>query len=215
MTQQDRIDRYVRNEMDAAERLRFEADLRTDERLRRDYMLTASIAGSLARRSAKYGDMARWAAEYRRARRRRVWIGAAAACVLACVFVSLPLSRQTGRAPLPEVAATAAFRAAYGFQGPDSCVEQGDLAGAAERIETLIGECSAEIAAVEAMQDPGERDIYKKQIAAMDLYNLRWYRIQVLVAMGDTAAALEYLEQFRAIDGEHRQQADSLYRSLR
>lgn len=217
MTMQDRIDRYVRNEMDSDERICFEDDLRTDERLRKDYELTIAIADSLKRRRSKYGQMSMWDAEYRRARRRRLWIGAtAAASVLACILVGVPHKYNSEENMLrPGVAATAVFRSASGFHGPDSCVASGDFKGAAERIEMLIGECSGEIAAIEALQAPTEREEYKKQIAEMDLYNLRWYRIQVLVAMGDTTTALEYLEQFRTIEGDHRQEADSLFRSLR
>ncbi len=203
--------------MDSEERVRFEEALRTDERLRRDYELTISIADSLKRRRSKYGQMSLWSAEYRRTRRRRIWIGsAAAASILACVLVGIPHKyNQEESMPRASAGATAVFRSASGFAGPDSCVASGDLKGASERIEMLIEECSAEIAAIDALECPTEREEYKKQIAEMDLYNLGWYRIQVLIARGDSTTALEYLEQFRTIEGDHRQEAEALFRSLR
>lgn len=97
---QERVDAYLRGEMNAKERAQFESDIKNDPALHGVYLETKAIADALADRQEKLSLMARWdeeenlkiKAEGRRWRMRRWAIGlSAAACIAAGFMIFKPL----------------------------------------------------------------------------------------------------------------------------
>lgn len=218
----DLIDKYLRNEMSAEERLLFEQDALNDPDLRSEIELTYLIKSRLSDRKRKLKRTAHWERK-RKARFASVSTFATVAAGLAVFFFVTNTIWKTN--PESELVA---------MSGGDTVENMGSACE-----ETIIsvkksmseGKEELAIAKITGLEDqrviPTLKEISDEQymmnyssenIDAKALkdyaYELHWLKIQSLISAGKKSEALELLKSFVRLEGKFKAPADSLFNRL-
>lgn len=224
---QERVDAYLRGEMDEADQIKFEDDLNTDLSLRHDYEETKAISNALADRKQKLELMSKWDAEEQiqnKVLRHRLivkrWtIGmSAAACLAVGFFAIKPMfisHTSEGNYAMPDFGTTAVYRGGdNSLAEVDSLINVKDYDIALSRIDALISGCKDNISTLELTDSVTEKDAYRLKEYEQDLYQMEWRRINLLLATDNEQDGKQALEAFTQKSGEYSHQADSLLRTL-
>lgn len=225
---QDRIDAYLRGEMDNESRVQFERDLKSDEELAQVYRVTKAITNAIADRKEKLSMMARWDKEEeikeRLIRRRnsiRRWsIGmGAAACIAVVFFALLPLLLPPSASKSNFVPPTPGNDVYY--RGDDSNIDVidslfyvEDYEQALMLVDSLLLDYDKESKLCEMKDSLTEKEEYRLEACKGGLDELNWRRANILIALGKTEEAKECLRDLVDSGGNYQEQADNLLQTL-
>lgn len=227
---QDRVDAYLRGEMDSESRIQFERDLKSDESLANVYRETKAISEAIVDRKKKLDMMARWDKEEEISRRlihrrntiRRWSIGvSAAACIAVGFFAIRPMFMTTSPAPGSDFAMPNFGTESYHRGGDssleylDSLITVKDYDKALACADSLIVDYNQELKNFESKDSLTEKDEYDMEMCEESLTDLEWRRANLLVAMGKTEEAKSCLKHIIEDDIFYKEQADSLLKTLK
>lgn len=225
---QDRVDAYLRGEMDNEARIQFERDLKSDESLAQVYRETKAISDAIADRKEKLDMMAYWDKEEeireqlsrRRNNIRRWTIGmSAAACIAIGFFAIRPMFRTTS-SPTSDFTMPNFGNEIY-YRGGDSSMElldsiisAKDYEHALVRVDSLLLDYNNELTQYEGKDSLTEKEEYELEACKESLDELYWRQANLLMALGKTEEAKECLKSMVDSGGYHQEPADSLLRTL-
>lgn len=157
-------------------------------------------------------------ASTRRVLRRPVWWPvslAAAACAAAAFFLLRPMT-QSPSFNMPDFTATSCYArsAGDGCASLDRLIAGGDYAASLTMADSLVIELENEIKAY-GTAPLSDRDAYRRDLAACELYEVRWRRVNLLFGLKRNDDALKELASFRTLDGCHKAEADSLFNLIK
>lgn len=226
---QDRVDAYLRGEMDSDVRIQFERDLKSDVELAKVYRETKAISDAIADRKEKLNMMDRWDKEEdisqrlirRRNNIRRWTIGmSAAACIAIGFFAIRPMFLTTAYSPTSDFVMPNFGNETY-YRGGDSSMELLDslinsknYESALVRVDSLILEYNNEMTQYEGKDSLNEKDEYELEACKEVLDELNWRRANLLIALGKIEEAQEYLKRIMTGNGCYAEPADSLLHTL-
>lgn len=219
MDNQERIDAYLRHELNEADCKLFEEELESNPSLAKDLALTKSLVKALENRQQKIRKMERWqqrldageraASTTRTLIRRMVIISGIAACVLLGFFSQ---NSQTGyQLPVFE-SSDLAYRGQFSdIESIDCLLNEGKYKQALEEINLQEKEYADVIAHLVSAEQLKEEQIYEKELTEEVLYALTWRKINVLLALGKKNEALQILHYYRFINGLYQKDANRLW----
>ena len=215
---QDRIDAYLRGEMRAEDRKRFELEMKLDSALGEEVELTRRIQQTLARRQKKYEKMAVWDGEIIRSsvssERRKVhrWLYVAlvtAACLLG-VYVIFPTGGTDYDYDASFFQSEMAYRGGGEVATIHELIVERDLQRAWVVIDSLEKICRQDLKPM-ADGQCSEEEFYNCQVAEEMLYQLCWQRIHWYLAQKEVDEAVTLLRTFRLQKGEYQSRAAELW----
>ena len=219
----DKIDRYLRKEMSPEESLDFEQEALNDPELLNEIEFAYNLKRSLTDRQRKLRKTLKWKYKKRR-------LAASMAAVVAAVSVGLwlivvhPARNTAGENGLTAENLYAGTNMERGnnekaissvrksiAEGKDKeAIETVDVMEQNKAIPTLDEISSANgFSVMSNKQDNKDADKLQK-----DAYELHWLKICSLVKIGNKKKALESLRIFVNIEGQHKEEADSLLKKL-
>lgn len=227
---QNQIDRYVRNEMTAEERVHFEAELAEDENLRMEYEFTKQVQDTLKNRQEKLEMMRAWdeeekqesvleTARYRRRRRLRVAGGFLLVAVLiAGFFLLLPSKWETvpeNTLPQLDLSLYENYRSGTALTKIVNLIQQQQYQEALQCIEEEEKNLYVPDTSGLTSDEEREQMEYEAAAARLDAAHLKWLKVYALVGLNRREDALEVLDDMRRTLNPYQQKADSLYLLLK
>lgn len=221
---QDRVDAYLRGEMDNETRSQFESDLKLDEALSKVYRETKAISDAIADRKEKLDMMARWNKEEeikeqlirRRTNIRRWTIGMSAAACIAVGFFAIRPMFMTTSSPASDFAMPNFGNELY-YRGGDSSMElldsiinAKDYEQALVRVDSLLLDNNSELKQYEGKDTLTEKEEYELDACKEGLEELNWRRANILIVLGKTEEAKTCLKSIVNGNGYYAEPADSL-----
>lgn len=224
---QDRVDAYLRGEMDTESRSQFESDLKSDEVLAKVYQETKAIANAITDRKNKLDMMARWEKEEeireqlirKRINVRRWTIGmGAAACVAVGFFAIRPIFMTTSSLSsdftMPNFGNDVYYRSGdSSMELLDSIIDSKDYESAIVRVDSLILDYNDELKQYEGKDSLTEKEEYELEACKECLDELNWRRANLLIVLGKTEEAKTCLKRIVNGKGYYAGPADSLLKT--
>lgn len=223
---QDRIDAYLRGEMDDKLRMSFENDLEKDMRLRKDFIETKAISNAIADRAEKLDRMAAWDNQeqayaknrFKKSAIRRLTIGFSIAACIAVAFFTLIPGPHPFHAEIPPMAdaepETYYRSGGNGYPEISSLIASGKYGVALHMVDSLIADGEIVARSYDSKGTLTDKEEYGLMLLEERLYGLNWQRIKLLVALEKTSEARDALKRFVMKEGEHKTEADSLLQVL-
>lgn len=224
---QDRIDAYLRGEMDAESRIQFEEEQKSDKVLNEEFRATKAISDAIANRKEKLDQMACWDEEenlrrkrlYKKMILRRWTIGvSAAACIAIGFFAVRPMFMMTSTNSefvMPDFCDEVYYRGGNNSLAYlDSLISAQDYEQALVCVNSLISDYNDELRHYEVTDSLTEKESYNKDQCKDGLDDLAWRRANLLVALGRTNEAKECLKQIVEGNGIFKEPADALLKKL-
>lgn len=217
---QDRIDRYLRNEMSHEETLLFEQEAMNDEGLRKQLGVNMLINRSLAGRQRKLNLITRWK---RKEKAKMVSFAAftsIAAILVIAFFLHAPDNAASSSAGMAMVEQKnmAAKKQEKVTETMESVLKTSDDKEIVETIENL--ENRKDIPSLNEMTEKQyvnyrqQNESGNEKAMIEDIYELYWLKIQSLLRMGQKDEALTLLRKFVTLEGEYKTKADSLLKEI-
>ncbi|MCM1141409.1 MAG: hypothetical protein NC453_22805 [Muribaculum sp.] len=221
---QERVDAYLRGEMDNQARIQFEKELKSDDSLAKVYRETKAISDAIADRKKKLDMMVRWNKEEeiraqlisRRNNIRRWTIGmSAAACIAVGFFAVRPMfittSSPTSDFAMPNFGNEVYYRGGdSSMELLDSLINVKDYEQALVRVDSLLLDYNSELKQYDGKDSLTEKEEYEKAACKEGLEELNWRRANLLIALGKTEEAKDCLQRIVNGKGYYAEQADSL-----
>lgn len=225
---QERVDTYIRGEMNADEKLQFDADLVSDLELNRIYSETKVISDAIADRKEKLNLMASWIAEEElamkiRRHKMRVYrwtLGlGAAACFVAGLFLLKPMFYMTSSHNdyvMPDFSTEIYYRGGdSSLERLDSMISATNYTDALALSDSIIKENKLVLAKYEAMDSISEKESYQKLQIEDEIYELEWRKANLLIATGDKHNSRVILEKLTTKEGEYKEKARTLLEQIK
>ncbi len=226
---QDRVDTYLRGEMDNESLKQFKKELISNESLARVYRQTKAIADVIADRKEKLNMMARWDKEeeiksksiHTGAHAWRWTIGVSvAACIVVGFFVFRPILMPTSPLTSSDFAMPNLGNDIY-YRGSessmrllDSLINIKDYAKALGSVDSMISNYENVLRQYERKDSLTEKEEYEMMAYHVNLEELNWRRANILIFLGKTDKAKECLKSMVEGRGNYQEHADSLLKTL-
>lgn len=224
---QERVDAYLRGEMENEARIQFEKELKSNESLAKVYRETKAISDAISDRKEKLDIMARWDKEEireqlirRRNSIRRWTIGMSAAACIAVGFFAVRPMFMTTSSPSSDFTMPNFGNEVY-YRGGDSSMElldsiinDKDYEYALVRVDSLLFDYNYELKQYERKDSLTEKEEYELEECKDGLEELDWRRANLLIALGKTEEAKECLKRMIDSGGYYQEPADSLLQTL-
>ena len=214
---QNRIDAYLRGEMMAEDRKRFELEMKHDSALGEEVELTRRIQKTLAHRQEKLEKMAIWDREIKRSSvspRRKVqrwfYVALVAAACLLGVYVVFPTEGNIHAYDASFFQSEMAYRGGGEIAAINGLIVERDFQRAWMVIDSLEDICRQDLKPVVDDQC-SEEEIYNRRVAEEMLYQLCWQRIHWYLAQNKVDEAVALLRTFRLQKGEYQSKAAELW----
>lgn len=223
---QERVDAYLRGEMDNETRIQFERELKSNETLATVYRETKAISDAITDRKEKLDMMARWNKEeeireqliHRRRNIRRWTIGmSAAACLVLGFFAIRPMftSSPVSDFVMPDFGNEIYYRGGdSSLEFIDSLIKTKDYEYALARLDSLSYDYNNELKKYEEKDALTEKEEYELEAYKAALAELSWRRANLLLTLGKTEEAKENLKRMVISKGFYAEPADSLLKTL-
>lgn len=220
---QDQIDKYVLGRMDDTEKAAFEREVAQNIELQEQLRFTQDVASATKSREAKLARMEEWEDDYvfekGRGGKKQVlyWISGIAAIFIAGFFITNTMLFDKGNGPYSESQSVyGSMRGGMEFSDIDSLIFKGRYETALPMIEKEEMDLSTriEILKNDSTYD-ADRKEYELQLIELKTDELNWLRARTLIGLGRIDEALLLLGEIRTSNSEYRQQADSLYNSIK
>lgn len=227
---QDKIDSYLLGRMTEEEKKAFEAEMETDEELKKQYLFTKALKKELGEHARLKEKMGQWDEEREKVNERpvsssskRKWmyaaVGMAAAVLVAFFFLHIETS-DVGNPPI-RGGGDSTFN-----KEVDSLVEKKEYAEALEEIEGKVTDCDNYIIFYKKCIDntvseeeeeeklsPEEAEIELKKTEA-ELMDLKLMKAQVLLKMGEKDKAADILKELSHEDSTVQEKAKELLEEI-
>lgn len=217
---QDRVDRYLRDEMTDKERSEFENQLTEDVDLQEAYEFTIQVQEALKSHREKMEMMRQWDKEdhettekerMHRIFRNRVIGGLLVAAVLVVgVFLFYP--RQVEMPPL-EKDGFEVYRSGGNLTQIVDMIQAGKYSEALTQIENKEKEfVQIPLDSLSSLSDEErERAEYEAEVMRQETDHLKWLKVYALMGLDRREEALLLLDELRNRNGVYRHLADSLF----
>lgn len=210
----DKIDSYLLNKMSEEDKVLFEKELLSNDRLKEDLEFTSLVRDEIKDRNEKLRFIKSIKANKNRSIRLSYSIVGIAAAIVFGLFILTPDSvspkidmnyynsyRATG-----DIAKIAELINAEKYQEALNSIEQ-EQHQIKDELNIVI-ESSSD-------SDSNERIEYETKLIANDLYELRWLRANALVGLKKIQEATEVLEQLLKENGPHQKETRDLLKKLK
>lgn len=233
---QDKIDSFLRYELNMNERESFERSLKFDKSLKNDFELTKLISESLSKRAHLYKQMSQWETELEqndsvnfisRHIKRIIIVGVGlAASIIIGVFIITPIYNSSMSESKDNYAYNLPLFDSSDYLSNDYCIyttQIDSLINIAEYEKALSLICLIEKDfetvkphANNEFEKAGleEYDVTRNTNYLNDAYVLRWRKINLLLALGNIDEALFILKDYKEENGKFREKANKLYEKL-
>lgn len=216
---QQRIDRYLRKEMSPEESINFEQDVLNDENLRKELEVTFLLKKSLDARQQKLQQIKKWSNKRRQFLSLKILSAISVAAILTLIFfICKPNSQQHTTQKLVaqnDKIVKTQQKAQKVIQSVKSSLEKGNDS---EAMFTLNDwETSPEKITMNKLTCDSQAVFLSqsdKNLLKQDLYELQWLKICLLIKQGNEKEAILLLKSYVNIEGNYREKADSILKSL-
>lgn len=220
---QDRIDRYLRNEMSSGESLSFEQEALNNDELRKELGLSLLVRKSLASRQQKLDAINRWK-HHGKARLTSIVSITSIAALFVIGFVVLKPTNSSS--PNKEILAQNKTSETLSAIEKQEKVEKAmksvrnktDDKEIVETIEKLEKQNEiptiSEVSDAQYMSSKQQKENIEEKNLKVEAYELHWMKICSLLRIGKKEEALALLKQFVTLEGCHKAQADSLLKEI-
>jgi len=199
---QDRIDAYIRGEMNASERASFSKDLSQDSELRKDYEFTRNVANTISDRERKKQQIREWNRKGHKTAYMYSTIMSIAAMLVVGFFIfhNSPLDNAT---PLSKENLSKSSESYYAFAEIGQLIDNKDYSVALKHIEDI--EITASLDSMTTVNPVSDSD---------RPYELKWFKVQALLGLKRTEEAKTVLKELSSSNSRYKEKADSLWIEL-
>ncbi len=202
---QDRIDAYIRGEMNASERASFSKDLSQDIELRKDYEFTRNVANSISDRERKKRQIREWNGNGHKTVYMYSTITSIAAMLVVGFFMfrSIPSDNAT---TLSTESSSKSSENYYSFAEIGQLIEKQDYGVALKYIEEI--ESKDNIISLDSMPTANTISVSERT------YELKWFKAQALLGLKRIEEARTILKDISSSNSRYKEKADSLWTEL-
>ena len=204
---QDRIDAYIRGEMNASERVSFTKELSQNMELRKDYEFTRNVANTISDRERKKRQIREW----NQNSHKTVYLYSAITSIAAMLVIGFFIFNQTTNEKMiiqledDNVSVSSSVKY-YGYTEIIQLISEEKYTIALSQIEKAekniftTGIDTAQINIIHPSTD--------------NIYELKWLKVQALLGLNKEEDAQTILKEILNSNSKYRENADSLWRSL-
>lgn len=209
---QDRLDRYVRNEMTDAERSEFEKEMGNNPSLAEEVSLDLSIKqqiNSLASMREKMAEMKGEMDKRDRVIKHRnialKTVLSIAACIL-LAFVIVPTI--PGGSDVDTSPSEPTFRGDMASDTIEQLLNNNQYQEALDQVLLALNDTCIDTSLSKEEQE------YQRMVLNDQVYELKWLQIKALIGLGNIKEAKSLLQDYALQEGPHATEADSLYKEI-
>lgn len=202
---QDRIDAYIRGEMNASERASFSKDLSQDIELRKDYEFTRNVANSISDRERKKRQIREWNRKGVKTFYMYSTIMSIAAMLVVGFFIfrNIPSDNAT---TLYTESSSKSSESYYAFAEICQLIDNQDYGVALKYIEEI--ESKDNIITLDSIPTAYTISLSERT------YELKWFKAQALLGLKRIEEARTILKDISSSNSRYKEKADSLWIEL-
>lgn len=202
---QDRIDAYIRGEMNASERATFSRDLSRDSELRKDYEFTRNVANSISDREKKKQQIREW----NRKNDKTVYMYSTVMSIAAMLVVGFFIFRYIPSDNATILSAESLSKTSenyYAFAEIGQLIENQNYGVALKYIEKI--ESTDNKIALDSVSTENSISVSERT------YELKWFKAQALLGLKRIEEARPLLKDISSSNSRYKEKADSLWIEL-
>lgn len=197
---QDRIDAYIRGEMNVSERAAFSKDLSQDTELRKDYEFTRNVANTISDRERKKRQIREW----NKKGHKTIYMYSTILSIAAMLVVGFFIFRHipSGNEITLSESSSKSSETYYAFAEIGQMIDNQDYGVALKHIEEI--ESTGNNISLDSMSTANTVSVSE------GTYELKWFKAQALLGLKRIEEARTILEDFSNSDSRYKEKADSL-----
>lgn len=202
---QDRIDAYIRGEMNVSERAAFSKDLSQDIELRKDYEFTRNVANSISDRERKKQQIREW----NRKNDKTVYMYSTVMSIAAMLVVGFFIFRYIPSDNATILSAESLSKTSenyYAFAEIGQLIENQNYGVALKYIEKI--ESTDNKIALDSVSTENSISVLERT------YELKWFKAQALLGLKRIEEARPLLKDISSSNSRYKEKADSLWIEL-
>jgi len=202
---QDRIDAYIRGELNASERATFSRDLSRDSELRKDYEFTRNVANSISDREKKKQQIREW----NRKNDKTVYMYSTVMSIAAMLVVGFFIFRYIPSDNATILSAESLSKTSenyYAFAEIGQLIENQNYGVALKYIEKI--ESTDNKIALDSVSTENSISVSERT------YELKWFKAQALLGLKRIEEARSLLKDISSSNSRYKEKADSLWIEL-
>lgn len=224
---QDRIDKYLLEQMSEAESLSFEKDIEKDTELKEQYEFTKNVKEAIVGRNRRLAQIKEWKEAYEAQnasvielkprilnRSYLYWISGIAAIFIAGFFLFHPIVFNSGSGPGHPISVNvSSLRSGDDNTDVAKVINGGNYDLALEKIEEKAKKLETEKLQTEQEKDKMDEEeyLYLQKVLEIQQDELNLLKAYALFGLKRSGEALTILDGIRQRDSMYKAQADSLY----
>lgn len=201
---QDRIDAYIRGEMNVSERSAFSKDLSQNTVLRKDYEFTRNVANSILDRERKKQQIREW----NNKGHKTIYMYSTILSVAAMLVVGFFIFRYipSGNEITLSESSLKSSETYYAFAEIGQMIDNQDYGVALKHIEEI--ENTDNIASLDSLSTANPMSVSERT------YELKWFKAQALLGLKRIDEARTILKDLSCSNSRYKEKADSLWIEL-
>ena len=202
---QDRIDAYIRGEMNASERATFSKDLSQDTELRKDYEFTRNVANSISDREKKKQQIREW----NRNGHKTVYMYSTIMSIAAMLVVGFFIFRSIpsdNAISFSKDRSSKTSESYYAFAEIGQLIENQNYSVALKYIEEI--ESTDNKISLDSISTANTISVSERT------YELKWFKAQALLGLKRIEEARTLLKDISSSNSRYKEKADSLWIEL-
>jgi hypothetical protein len=202
---QDRIDAYIRGEMNASDRASFSRDLSQDNELRKDYEFTRNVANSISDRERKKRQIREWNTNGVKT----IYMYSTIASIAAMLVVGFFMFRNMPSDNviiLSNESSSISSEKYYAFAEIGQLIENQDYDVALKYIEEI--ESTDHKTSLDSVSSANTVSVSER------VYELKWFKAQALLGLKRVEEARTILKDISSSCSRYKEKADSLWMEL-
>ena len=201
---QDRIDAYIRGEMNVSERSAFSKDLSQNTELRKDYEFTRNVANSILDRERKKQQIREW----NNKGHKTIYMYSTILSVAAMLVVGFFIFRYipSGNEITLSESSSKSSETYYAFAEIGQMIDNQDYGVALKHIEEI--ENTDNIASLDSLSTANPMSVSERT------YELKWFKAQALLGLKRIDEARTILKDLSCSNSRYKEKADSLWIEL-
>ena len=203
---QDRIDAYIRGELNASDRASFSKDLSQDPELRKDYEFTRIIANSISDRERKKQQIREW----NRKKDKTVYLYSTIMSIAAMLVIGFFIFRyipSDNAIALSTESSSKTSENYYAFAEIGQLIENQNYGVALKYIEKI--ESTDNKISLDSVSTANSISVSERT------YELKWFKVQALLGLKRIEEARTLLKDISSSNSRYKEKADSLWIELR
>ena len=201
---QDRIDAYIRGEMNVSERAAFSKDLSQDIGLRKDYEFTRNVANSISDRERKKQQIREW----NKKGHKTIYMYSTILSIAAMLVVGFFIFRYipSGNEITLSESSSKSSETYYAFAEIGQMIDNQDYGIALKHIEEI--ENTGNITSLDSLSTANPMFVSERT------YELKWFKAQALLGLKRIDEARTILKDLSCSNSRYKEKADSLWIEL-